>query len=232
MEDAYRKLISDTTQLGQPRGFYDDAYKVDYDEWVKGYHDDLWRRDFRGMWPSKPRRAKPHMAPTVNAGGTYKTYQGKDFTVSSSFYDTTATSSTADSIMYFTVSTDNATSVTVPVMTSIAPTQPRVAAPPRGFNRYVNASDLLEEFILFLGEQGVQKREFMDLPISLFVKWLIIRAMEEDGEEPDVVLQLPAPTGQPRCYGCGRFMQRTVKLPMHDSRCAAFYYERVEVLAA
>ena len=106
-----------------------------------------------------------------------------------------------------------------------------VAAPPprpvpQAFNKYVNASDLLEEFIGFLGSEGVRKREIMGLPVELFIKWLVIRACEVDQEEPGFVLALPAPSTQPRCQGCGRWMARTTVIPLHDDRCAGRHFAR------
>lgn len=62
--------------------------------------------------------------------------------------------------------------------------------PPREFNRFINASDLLEEFIHYLGTLSVKKSEVMELPVELFIKWLIIRACEADGEEPNVEMPL------------------------------------------
>lgn len=110
--------------------------------------------------------------------------------------------------------------------------QPAAAPPPRpiappGFNKYVNASDLLEEFIAYLATQGVRQRDFMNLPVELFIKWLIVRACEEDGEAPpDVSLELPPRPSQPRCFGCNRFMARSVVVPLHDDVCAQRYFAR------
>lgn len=83
----------------------------------------------------------------------------------------------------------------------------------REFNRYVNASDLLEEFIDFCGKLGVKQQDFLNIPIELFINWLIIMAANADGEPvPDDVTPvekhpaLPAPNNQPRCRACGRFI--------------------------
>lgn len=54
----------------------------------------------------------------------------------------------------------------------------------RDFNKFLNASDLLEEFIRYVGALGLSKDEFMNLPIDLFIAFLIVRAAETDGEEP------------------------------------------------
>lgn len=112
---------------------------------------------------------------------------------------------------------------TTDITTAGYDTQPPPRRPaPREFNRYLNASDLLEEFIRFAGERGADADEILQLPIELFVKWLIIRAAEADQEEPPIAMPplraLPAP--QPRCLGCGRWMRRTIAIPLHDTRCA------------
>lgn len=106
------------------------------------------------------------------------------------------------------------------------PGPPRRLPPPRAFNPYISASDLLEEFIGFVGTEGVRQRDVLALPIDLFVRWLIIRACEEDQEEPNVTLDLPAPPPQPRCLGCQRFMARATPLPLHGQRCASLYFDR------
>lgn len=89
----------------------------------------------------------------------------------------------------------------------------------REFNRYVNASDLLEEFIDFVdGVGGITKERFLALPIETFIRWLVLRAAQADGDEVEQeraeitqsVLALPTPT--PRlsrnCKCCGRFVSR------------------------
>jgi hypothetical protein len=96
---------------------------------------------------------------------------------------------------------------------------------PREFNKYVNASDLLEEFIRYLGTQGVRQREIRDMPIDLFIKWLVIRACEEEQEEPGVVLALPEPRKQPRCIQCSRFMAFESLIPFDRAQCAVKYME-------
>ncbi len=83
---------------------------------------------------------------------------------------------------------------------------------PPNFNEYVNASDLLKDFIKFLGEIGVNQKQFLDLPIELFINWLVIMAAKADGEAPpdDVRVKdhprLPAPYYGTKCRACGRFV--------------------------
>jgi hypothetical protein len=85
---------------------------------------------------------------------------------------------------------------------------------------------LLEEFIGWLGTEGVRQGEVMQLPVELFVKWLIVRACEADGEAADVELVVPR-RPQPRCLGCQRFMSRRVRVPLHGPRCAERHFARV-----
>lgn len=141
-------------------------------------------------------------------------------------YDTTAS-------LLTTTSTTNATTNDWYWAIPPSPTQIRPVCPPRpqGFNRYVNASDLLEEFIRFLGENRVHQDQVLELPVDFFVKWLIIRACEEDGEEPNVTLALPPPKAQPRCLGCRRFMPKRTVFPVHSGRCAEAYLRRVGAAA-
>lgn len=78
----------------------------------------------------------------------------------------------------------------------------------RDFNSFINASDKVEAFIRFCGEQGVRQGEMLDLPIHLFIKWLIIEAARADNEpEPDVPLLTDLrKAALPRCRCCGRFI--------------------------
>jgi hypothetical protein len=79
----------------------------------------------------------------------------------------------------------------------------------RDFNPFINASDKLEAFIKFCGRYGVRQKEMLDIPIKLFIGWLIMEAALADNE--------PAPHEalfndlkkrlKPRCR-CGRFIAR------------------------
>lgn len=104
--------------------------------------------------------------------------------------------------------------------------------PPDAWNKYVNGSDLLEEFIAYAGANGARADDIMSLPVELFVKWLVIRACETDEEEAPVALEpreLRRP--QPRCLGCQRFMQRDVVVPLHGSECARLHFARQAIAA-
>lgn len=83
----------------------------------------------------------------------------------------------------------------------------------REFNRYINASDLIEEFIRFVGKLGCRQSQVMNVPLGLFINWLVLRAAESDGEEPpsDVPRlenhpQLPSSRYDKKCLLCRRFI--------------------------
>lgn len=135
------------------------------------------------------------------------------------YYDAGTSSGTGDQWVY--VYNDPPQVQTYPARKTAA----RRSAP-KEFNKYLNGSDLLEEFIAFLGTEGVRQGEVMALPLELFIKWLIIRAAEADQEEPPVVFALPAPKPQPRCLGCQRYMHKDTTLPIHDTRCADRHFAR------
>jgi hypothetical protein len=83
----------------------------------------------------------------------------------------------------------------------------------REFNRYINASDLLAEFVEFLGAERLTEREALKIPIELFVAWMIVRAAEQDGEDAAEGDRLRLASGaqiarSPRCRCCGRFIAR------------------------
>ena len=88
----------------------------------------------------------------------------------------------------------------------------------RDFNSYLNASDLLEKFLTFLGTLGVTQSQVLNIPIEVFINWLIIEAARQDGEEPPEDIQVKshpkllthAPKLKPRCLACGRFIKRAL----------------------
>jgi hypothetical protein len=80
----------------------------------------------------------------------------------------------------------------------------------REFNRYINASDLLTDFIAFCGREAkVGREEMLELPIKLFIQYLIIEAAKADGEpEPaDIPLVPDLRRAVDRvCLGCGSLL--------------------------
>lgn len=85
-------------------------------------------------------------------------------------------------------------------------------------NKYLNASDLLEEFMGWVGEDPLlTKRDFAQLPVHLFIQWLIVRAAENDNEpiqEEKLALER-AKRPVHRCGHCGRYT--ALGMPYCDS---------------
>lgn len=80
---------------------------------------------------------------------------------------------------------------------------------PRILNKYLNAADLLEDFIKDLAPLGVKQGEVLEIPIELFINWLVVRAAEEDGHDaPDDIPALPSAKPSARCKCCGRFIPK------------------------
>ena len=130
--------------------------------------------------------------------------------------DSTNCSTTTDVMQYLTISNNSQTTATITTQDTggtgncifihsntggwtqhSAPPQHAHQAPqvdPRVLNRYLNASDLLEEFIRDLGDLDVKQGDVLDVPIELFINWLVCKAAEEDGHAPpDDIAKLPAP---------------------------------------
>jgi len=84
----------------------------------------------------------------------------------------------------------------------------------REFNKHINASDLLESFIKDLGDLGVKQNEVLDVPIELFINWLIFQAAEQDGDDaPNDVPLLESsvtPHKHPKCLSCGKFIKKAL----------------------
>jgi hypothetical protein len=82
----------------------------------------------------------------------------------------------------------------------------------RGFNKFLNASDLLEEFIAYCAEQKMTRKDFAELPISLFIYWLIVQAAETDGDSTQESMPLLTHAVKEQkfkpshCKCCGRFL--------------------------
>ena len=68
------------------------------------------------------------------------------------------------------------------------------------FNRFLNASELLEQFIGDLAPFGVRQSQVLKSPIEAFINWLITQAALADGDEP------PTRRHAHRCIQCKRFL--------------------------
>lgn len=77
----------------------------------------------------------------------------------------------------------------------------------REFNKFLNASDLLENFIKFAGKNGAKQDNILTIPIEVFINWLIIEAAKFDGEPPPA-LPLKKPREYYRCLTCGKFIKK------------------------
>jgi len=117
----------------------------------------------------------------------------------------------------------------------------------REFNRFINASDLLVDFMKYMGKHDCTQEQFMALPIELFINWLVIRAAQQDGDpvpadvvDPAVSMatkqppaipapdtQRNAPTGHCRC--CGRFTSKAMQqqgLPYCGEACVVVFMRK------
>lgn len=76
----------------------------------------------------------------------------------------------------------------------------------REFNRFINASDLLEAFIHDMGELGATQGNILDTPINVFIHWLIYKAAQQDGDP----VEKPRLYRQPQCQFCRKFIPKTL----------------------
>jgi hypothetical protein len=84
----------------------------------------------------------------------------------------------------------------------------------REFNKYLNCSDLIADFVQFCGQQGVNQQEMLDMPVSLLIAWLVIEAAKaDDMPEPTDIKLLPyiKTINTARCRNCGRFLTNNFK---------------------
>ena len=139
---------------------------------------------------------------STSTGGYYiDNWAGNSVTTSSG---TTATFDSNGGWLYLTTSN-------MPAVALVAPRPD--PTPPRTFNRFLNASDLVEEFIRDLGELGIRQGEILQVPMELFFNWLVVKAAEEDDQADQVadVPKLPARLDtyrRDRCRGCGQFLSK------------------------
>lgn len=105
----------------------------------------------------------------------------------------------------------------------------------REFNPYVNASDLMEAFIRDMRTFGVRQAELLDLPVQLFINWLILNAARQDGEPAPAGVVAPEehlaarPSKVPRCLECGRFItahRARLRIPFCDDAHVALFIAR------
>ena len=99
----------------------------------------------------------------------------------------------------------------------------------REFNKFINASDLLEQFIKDLGSAGIRQGEVLAVPIEAFINWIVHMAAEQDGDPvPDEVPKFPLEDWgkrHPRCKGCGRFIPAN-KVSLGVNFCSGLHMDR------
>lgn len=110
----------------------------------------------------------------------------------------------------------------------------------REFSPHLNASDMLANFIKYVGSLGVKQGELLELPLGLFINWLVIEAAEayKDPIPHDVtpVKQHPLLKKRisPRCLYCQRFISKTFTTHgFHycDGNHATAYFEKLKQVA-
>lgn len=106
----------------------------------------------------------------------------------------------------------------------------------RDFNPYLNASDLLAKFVEEVGQIGVARDDVINLPVQLFIAWLVIKSAERDGDPlPEGVIPVERDPAlleitNPKCVNCGRFIPKLHvkhKFPFCDPVHAQRHLERI-----
>lgn len=102
----------------------------------------------------------------------------------------------------------------------------------REFNRFLNASDLLEQFIRDLGHVGVKQDEVLEIPVGLFINWLIIKSAEQDQEPipkdiPSLRQAIQSQRKGIKCKCCGKFIPED-KVKLGLTFCNADHYSSYE----
>jgi len=114
--------------------------------------------------------------------------------------------------------------------------QRQALADPRILNKFLNASDLLAEFIAELGLAGASQGKALNIPIEWFINWLIVRAAEED-DKLEEVKDIPKLPGKvilfrpDRCRCCGKFISQA-KRDQQLFFCSGAHFDKLLEKAA
>jgi hypothetical protein len=87
----------------------------------------------------------------------------------------------------------------------------------REFNKYLNSSDLMADFIDDMGKLGADADQVLNIPLQYYIRWLVHKAAEADGETSDEslpeiahdtikCLDAPKRPNMFKCKHCGRFI--------------------------
>ena len=99
----------------------------------------------------------------------------------------------------------------------------------RAFNRFLNASELLEAFIKDLAPTGIRQNQVLKVPVEAFINWLIFKAAEADGDP------LPDEYYNHRCLYCQRFIPRklvVLGVNVCNPRHLDGYFKKMKLLEA
>jgi hypothetical protein len=87
----------------------------------------------------------------------------------------------------------------------------------REFNPFISCHDIMEEFVAFCKGLGLRSGQFRQLPLELFMRYLVYRAAQQDGDEvpPEATVEaqralLPPVRDLHRCLACGRFIRHAL----------------------
>jgi hypothetical protein len=105
----------------------------------------------------------------------------------------------------------------------------------REFSPHLNASDLVAQFVEYVGGMGLKRQDVLNLPLQLFIHWLVIAAAERDSDDipADIIPVRQHPRLKaalcPKCLSCGRFVKRLHvqhRFPFCSVEHGAAYVER------
>lgn len=104
----------------------------------------------------------------------------------------------------------------------------------RDFSPHLNASNMVAKFVEYVGSLKIDPGEILNLPIELFINWLVIEAAERDQDPiPEGVVPITQHDRlkrvlHPQCMSCGRFICRNSNIPFCNVDHGLRYVKRLE----
>jgi len=89
----------------------------------------------------------------------------------------------------------------------------------QAFNRFLNASEMLEAFIKDCAPVGIKQNQILKVPVEAFINWLIFKAAEHDGDV------LPSRKWSHRCGFCQKFIPKQL-VAMGVNFCGSKHLDR------